>query len=236
MDYSLWRILVDEAGVAIYIIIAFSVMAVAVAIERLVVQWRFTERARMLADTVARCLNRGALDEGRSACERSRSPLADIFLVGYARLGRSSREHLHNAVHRERLRVAQDLKKRLWILGTIGATAPFIGLFGTVVGIMGAFAEIHSAGGQGGLDIVAGPISEALWATAAGIAVGIEAVIIYNYFNQRLGRIAVELKMLTDEFLELLEEHGPEKERNAEPVPEIPPKKKEVGDGDREAA
>jgi biopolymer transport protein ExbB/TolQ len=247
MDYSLWNILVEEAGIAMYIIIAFSVIAVAVAIERVVVQWRFTERARMLADTVGRCLSRGALEDGRSACERSRSPLADVFLVGYSRLGRTTREHLNNAVHRERLRVGQDLKKRLWILGTIGATAPFVGLFGTVVGIMDAFAGMSAAGGGGGLDVVSGPISEALWATAAGIAVGVEGVIIYNFLNQRLGRISVEMKLLVDEFLELLDEHGPEDERHGAPVPEPPPRgegppsepseeSKEGGRGAREAA
>jgi len=207
MNHSLWDVL--ENHYSMWVIVAFSILAVTVALERLVVQWRFMDRARALADTVTRCLNRGALDEGRSACERSRSPLADVFLVGYERLGRSKEKNLHGAVHRERVRVATGLKSHLWILGTIGATAPFVGLFGTVVGIMDAFGDISEAGG-GGLSVVAGGISTALYATAAGILVAVEAVIIYNYFNQRLARYAVELKMLTEEFLELLEEFGPE--------------------------
>ena len=113
-------------------------IALAVAIERAIAQWKFVTRARSLGDIVTRCLARGALDEGRSACERSPSPVADVFLVGYERLGRAKPEHVATAVHRERLRVNQDLRARLWMLGTIGATAPFVGLFGTVVGIMTA--------------------------------------------------------------------------------------------------
>jgi len=212
MNHSLWEIL--QSHPAMWVIVAFSVLAITVALERLVVQWRFMERARALADTVRRCLSRGAFEDGRSACERSRSPLADVFLVGYERLGRTRKENLEAAVHRERVRVATSLKSHLWILGTIGATAPFIGLFGTVLGIIDAFGELQQVK-EGGLDVVSSGISVALYATAAGILVAVEAVIIYNFFNQRLGRIAIDLKMMTDEFLELLEENGPESSADA---------------------
>ncbi len=215
MDLSLWEILQSHS--TMWVIVGLSVLAIAVALERLVVLWRFMERARTLHDTVSRCLVRGAIDEGRSACERSRSPLADVYLVGYERLGRVKRAALNAAVNRERLRVATGLKSHLWILGTIGAMAPFVGLFGTVVGIIHAFHKIQEAG-TGGIDVVGGGISMALYATAAGILVAVEAVIIYNYFNQRLARIAVELRMLTEEYLELLDEHGPSDVEAAKPA------------------
>jgi biopolymer transport protein ExbB len=229
MEHSLWQII--EESYSLWVIMAFSVVALAVAIERLGVQWKFLDRARALADTVHRCLGRGALEEGRSACERSRSPLADVFLVGYERMGRSKKASLEAAVNRERLRVIADLKTRLWILGTIGATAPFVGLFGTVVGILLAFGDIAEAGG-GGLAVVSAGISEALYATAAGILVAVEAVIIYNFLNQRLARIALELKMLTDEFLELLDEHDP----SGASAGRKPERSEEGRDGAREAA
>ncbi|MBK7071942.1 MAG: MotA/TolQ/ExbB proton channel family protein [Myxococcales bacterium] len=208
MDSSVWD-LMGHGGYAMWLIVAFSVIAMAVAIERAIVQWQFTTRARDLAEIVNRCLDKGALSEGRTACERSPSPLADVFLVGYERLGRGKREHLAPAVHRERMRVGADLKTRLWILGTIGATAPFVGLFGTVIGIMSAMGrfkkdEVVTMG------MVSKPISEALVVTAAGILVAVEAVILFNYFNQRASRIATEMKLLTDEFLELLGEVPPE--------------------------
>ena len=196
MDSSVWD-LMGHGGYAMWLIVAFSVIAMAVAIERAIVQWQFTTRARDLAEIVNRCLDKGALSEGRTACERSPSPLADVFLVGYERLGR------------ERMRVGADLETRLWILGTIGATAPFVGLFGTVIGIMSAMGrfkkdEVVTMG------MVSKPISEALVVTAAGILVAVEAVILFNYFNQRASRIATEMKLLTDEFLELLGEVPPE--------------------------
>src|SRR5688500_16630984 len=135
MEQSIWELL-TEGGGALGVVLLFSVTALAVAIERVIGQWQFVSRARNLGDTVTRCLGRGALEEGRSACERSQSPVADVFLVGYERLGRAKPEHVATAVHRERLRVNQDLRVRLWMLGTIGATAPFVGRFGTVVGTM----------------------------------------------------------------------------------------------------
>ncbi|HET6610726.1 MAG TPA: MotA/TolQ/ExbB proton channel family protein [Kofleriaceae bacterium] len=239
MDQSLWEIL-QNSGYTMYLIVACSVLAVGVAIERAIVQWKFIDRARSLADTVNRCLARGALEEGRSACERSKSPLGDVFLAGYERLGRVKRSALEAAVNRERLRVAADLKTRMWILGTIGATAPFIGLFGTVIGVMEAFSDIKAAG-SGGLSVVSGGIYEALYTTAAGIAVAVEAVFIYNFFNQRLSRIALEMKMLTDEFLELLVDQGPESGRGEKPGEESEGKAgegepRETQDGTREAA
>jgi biopolymer transport protein ExbB len=223
MNLTVWEVLNGHGGM-MWVLAFFSVLAVTIGLERLVVQWKFMERARNLAETVSRCLTRGALQEGRSACERSKSPLADVFLVGYARLGRCKKDALQAAVNRERVRVATDLKRRMWILGTIGATAPFIGLAGTVIGILIAFADIAEKQASG-LNVVAGPISQALIVTAAGILVAVEAVMIYNIFNARISSIAVEMRMMTDEFLELLDEHGDEGESE-----------KDDDDGDREAA
>jgi len=229
--------MISDGGVALWFIVALSVIALAVALERAVAQWQFTARARALADTVGRCLGRGALDEGRSACERSPSPLADVFLVGYERLGRARPENLAAAVHRERQRVNQDLRSRLWILGTIGATAPFVGLFGTVIGIMNAMGGFKGQK-EVPFDMVSGPISEALIATAAGIFVAVEAVILFNFFNQRAGRIATELKLLTDEFLEQLVEAPAPSETTGRGGRSKSAKTdgEGKGDGDREAA
>jgi biopolymer transport protein ExbB len=244
MDQSIWEIL-NHGGGSMWVVVAFSVIALAVGIERALAQWKFVTRARALGDTVTRCLTRGALQEGRSACERSPSPIADVFLVGYERLGRAKPEHVVTAVHRERLRVNADLRSRLWMLGTIGATSPFVGLFGTVVGIMSAM------GGFKGDDevkfsMVSGPISEALIVTAAGILVAVEAVILFNFFSQRASRIATEMKLLTDEFLELLleakPEHGDTKKKDKDTTStddkadKSDKNRKGDGDGSREAA
>lgn len=206
-------------GVTLAIILVFSVFVLAVAVERGVALWRFLDRARSLAETVKRCLYRGAMAEARAACERSSNLAAEIFLVGFERFGRSGAVALASAVDRERQRVALALKGQLWTLGTIGATAPFIGLFGTVWGILRAFEQIGVTH-QAGIDVVGPGIAEALVATAAGLVVAIEAVMIYNYFMARLTRIATELKLLSEEFVELLAEAKPERAGGGEqPAP-----------------
>jgi biopolymer transport protein ExbB len=104
------------------------------------------------------------------------------------------------------------------MLGTIGAIAPFVGLFGTVWGILRAFEQI-GVSKQAGIDVVGPGIAEALITTAAGIIVAIEAVVVYNYFMARLARIALELRLMSEEFVELLRDIKPEPkgdERKAE--------------------
>jgi biopolymer transport protein ExbB/TolQ len=241
MEQSIWEFL-SQGGGAMGAVLGFSVIALAVAIERMIAQWKFVSRARSLGDTVTRCLARGAVEESRSACERSRSPVADVFLVGYERLGRARPEHVVTAVHRERLRVNQDLRIRMWMLGTIGATAPFVGLFGTVYGIMKAMGGFK-ADEEVKFTTVSGPISEALIVTAVGILVAVSAVILFNFFSQRAGRIATEMKLLTDEFLELLleppGETQPTRQAKIEGEREHHEKSKRTkgdGDGDRETA
>ena len=244
MDQSILELL-NHGGGAMWVVVAFSVIALAVAIERMIAQWQFVTRARALGETVTRCLSRGAVQEGRSACERSPSPIADVFLVGYERFNSGTKpDYVQTAVHRERLRVNQDLRSRLWMLGTIGATAPFVGLFGTVVGIMSAM------GGFKGDDevkfsMVSGPISEALVVTAAGILVAVEAVILFNFFSQRANRIATEMKLLTDEFLELLLDQPRDQQPKGKKLDEAKSdadksdtkaRTKGDGDGSREAA
>ena len=199
--------LVKTGGIAMWLIVACSVAAVAVAVERLLALWRFGDRARGLADAVTRALFRGDVEDGRAQCERSDSPAAEVFLAalvtggpGPSRPGAPppSEQKVAAAVERQRQQVNLKLRQNLWMLGTIGATAPFIGLFGTVVGIMRAFHQM-AATGQGGFSVVAAGISEALVTTAGGIAVAIEAVVIYNFLNTHVQKLAVQPKLPTQE-------------------------------------
>ena len=192
-------------GFTLVAMLVCSIIAVAVAIERAIHLWSFQDRARDLSDTDKRCLYRGALAEARTACERSRPPMAEVLLVGFERLRRSSKDALGAAVDRERQRVSLALRGPLWMLGTIGATTPFLGLFGTVVGIMGAFRRIGE-NKQAGIEVVGPYISEALIATAVGIAVAVVALMLFNFFQARLSRLNVELRLLIEEFVELLTE------------------------------
>ncbi len=203
-----------KSSAAMWLIVLCSVAAVAVAVERAFSLWRFGERARSLADAVTRALFRGDIDDARAQCERSGSPAADVFLAGLVATppvgtGRPVRaptpERVMAAVERQRQQLNIRLRAHLWLLGTIGATAPFIGLFGTVVGIMQAFHQM-AATGQGGFTVVAAGISEALVTTAGGIGVAIEAVVLYNFLNTHVQTIALQFKLLAEEYLELLKE------------------------------
>jgi biopolymer transport protein ExbB len=192
-------------GLTLIAMLLCSVIAVAVAIERAIHLWSFADRMRSLCETVKRCLYRGAHPEARAACERSKSPVAEVLLVGFERLHRSSPEVLQAAVDRERQRVALGLRGPLWILGTIGATTPFVGLFGTVVGIMAAFEAIGRTK-QAGIEVVGPGIAEALISTAVGIGVAVVALLMFNFFQARLARLNLELRLCVEEFVELLRE------------------------------
>src|SRR3990172_8313619 len=99
MNMSL-RQIIRTGGIAMWIILGGSVVAIAVALERLSAVWADMDRARALAEAGERCLTGGGVAEARAACERSRSPLGDVFLVGFERLGRGSKEALEAAVDR----------------------------------------------------------------------------------------------------------------------------------------
>ncbi|CBL47278.1 MotA/TolQ/ExbB proton channel protein [gamma proteobacterium HdN1] len=104
--------------------------------------------------------------------------------------------HLRTQLHAER----RSLEGGLTLLASIGSTAPFVGLFGTVIGIMRALQDIGTSG-SASLDVVAGPIGEALLATGIGIAVAIPAVLAYNFFLRRSKLIALRLEDFAGDFL-----------------------------------
>ena len=203
--------LLKQGGLTTAVILLASVVALGVALERLMTLWGVRGAARVLGETIAKHLLRGDVAAARVAAERSQAFVADIFLAGFERATKTLGPSLDAAVERERMQTMLKLKSKLWILGTIGASTPFVGLFGTVVGILKSFRDLGldvQGGGAGGPSTVMTGISEALVATAAGIIVAVEAVIFYNYFQSRLSRIAVELKLMADEFVDLLRERG----------------------------
>jgi biopolymer transport protein ExbB/TolQ len=205
-------------GVTLAILLIASLVALAVAIERLIALWGVSERSRNLGETVHKHLLRGDVAAARTAAERSDAVVADIFLAGFDRMERvkTNGGGVESAVERERAQVGLKLRRNLWILATIGSITPFVGLFGTVAGIMRSFKDLGldvEAGGTGGTATVMTGISEALVATAVGILVAVQAMVFYNYFQARLSRVIVELRLLGDEFVELL------KERPAPPAP-----------------
>lgn len=117
--------------------------------------------------------------------------------------GERLERHLAQQIQYER----RGLENGLSLLASIGSTAPFIGLFGTVWGIMEALVHI-GATGQASLDTVAGPIGHALIATGIGIAAAVPAVLIYNYFVRRLKLATADLEYFAEAFYGLVQEHN----------------------------
>ncbi|MDY6812802.1 MAG: MotA/TolQ/ExbB proton channel family protein [Pseudomonadota bacterium] len=163
----------------------------------------------------------GSLEEGESLSERQPGPMAAVATAGFAvltgrdispdnrdlahKINRSDR--LERSLRREIQRQRRALESGLAVLASIGSTAPFIGLFGTVWGIMDALVQIGETG-QAGLDTVAGPIGHALIATGFGIAVAVPAVLIYNYFVRQLKLSASLMDEFADDFYSLAQQSG----------------------------
>lgn len=194
--------------VAFFSILAGSIVVVALALEQLYTFWRLLDGAKKLGAEVSGSLAHGQLAAVRSSCERAKSPVADIFMAALNQQERAAGSP-RRAADRGRQRFALWMRRRLWALGTMGALAPFVGLFGTVIGIIRAFRDI-AASGAGGFSVVAAGVSEALVATAGGIFVAVLAVVFYNYFSARGARALIEVKLIVDEFLEQLEALQPE--------------------------
>jgi biopolymer transport protein ExbB len=164
-----------------------SVLVLAIVFERV---WRYRgiERGtRKLTRESVELLVRRDVNGARSLCEKAKSPIAEVYLEAM-RWKNIALEDLERILATSRQESTAELRRGLWMIGTIGSLAPFIGLFGTVVGIMKAFHQI-AVEGSGGFEVVASGISEALIATAVGLGVAIIALAFYNYLNVKVGLI-----------------------------------------------
>jgi biopolymer transport protein ExbB len=171
----------------LWLLIGLSVLSVTVMVERGISLRTAAPDFEALSRKVLALLGKGELDAAREALGRPRSPEVRVALIGLAELSRgrnAAAEAMASARSRERL----TLERNLGVLGTLGNNAPFIGLFGTVLGIIRAFADLakNQAGGAG--PVMTG-ISEALVATAVGLLVAIPAVIFFNIFQGRVRRM-----------------------------------------------
>ncbi|HIJ60288.1 MAG TPA: protein TolQ [Nitrospirae bacterium] len=131
------------------------------------------------------------------------SPLSNLFRSVYAEKTYTERDELKRMLKRYVALESSRLERYLNFLATTGSTTPFIGLFGTVWGIMHSFTNIGAAG-SASLAVVAPGIAEALIATAVGLAAAIPAVIAYNYYLSRVNRMIVELEDFSEELVDYI--------------------------------
>lgn len=189
--------LIVEGGIATWPLILGSVLALAVVIDRLLAL-RGAERAVARGGSeLEEALAAGRVEDAARPLAARRDLIA-LVLVPVARAVARGvpADDLARLVDGRIFEALEGLRERLWLLATIGSIAPFVGLFGTVIGIMKSFHAIGESG-TGGFAIVAAGISEALVATALGLGVAVVAVAFYNYFEARLERIEGALRIAT---------------------------------------
>jgi len=201
-------------GVA-FVLVFMSMWSFGVAIERYYTFFQARKQSKLYAPQVARHLKEGRLKDALAVSQAKTyqySHLAKVVLSGLQEyqfqqdaghgLDRDDIvDTVRRAIQRATALTSNDLKKGIPSLATIGATAPFVGLLGTVVGIISAFHGIATSG-SGGLASVSKGISEALIETALGLVVAIPAVWMYNYFTGRLEYFNVEMDNSSSELVD----------------------------------
>jgi biopolymer transport protein ExbB len=180
--------IIHKGAIATYPLILLSIVSVAVVFERLWSLRNIGSATLRVTDSILEPIKKGQRDLAIAICKQnSQCPAGRIFLNVLDREA-AGLEVANNIATEAMFEETQKLKKHLWILGTVASSAPFIGLLGTVVGIIKSFESMAIAG-TGGFAVVAAGISEALVATALGLGIAIIAVIFYNYFQTRISTL-----------------------------------------------
>src|SRR5271163_2310963 len=198
---SMWQHMGVPAKIVVGILFIMSAWSVGIMIDRWLMYNAARKQSRVFVQQVAGALREGKLDEAISIAERNKkSHIAKVVATGLSEFQSASSqvseaevvEAAKRGLDRSIAIVHADMKRGLSGLATIGSTAPFVGLFGTVVGIINAFKGIESSKATG-LSAVAGGISEALVTTALGLLVAVPAVWAYNYFTNKVEAFDVEM-------------------------------------------
>ncbi len=194
--------LLHQGRLTVYPLALLSVIVFSIAIERL---WRYRgldRGTRELTRKLVDVLVRRDLSAARTLCEASKTPMAEVFGEGL-RWRNIALEDLNEVLSTARNEVVSDLRRGLWFIGTIGSLAPYIGLLGTVIGIMVAFGAIAESG-DAGFAVVSAGISEALIATAVGLLVAIVSLGLFNFLQVRVNAIAATFSRASERFVQAL--------------------------------
>lgn len=208
---SMWNQMGWLAKAVVVILFIMSAWSIGVMIDRLIVFNAARKQSRLFAPAVAGALREGKLDEAIKIADRyKKSHLAKVVVAGLqefrahevsSEIPGDIIEASNRALERAQAIVKSELERGISGLATIGSSAPFVGLFGTVVGIINAFKGISTEKSTG-LGAVAGGISEALVTTAIGLFVAVPAVWMFNYFNERMKAFDVEMSNSSSELID----------------------------------
>ena len=212
---QMWGTMSIIAKFVAFVLFFMSMWSIGVAVERIYTFMQAKNQSKLFAPQVAKHLKDGRLKDAIALSTNKNfrySHLAKVVLAGLQEYqfqqenaGGLSREEVLDTVRRSIQRatalVGNDMRKGVSALATIGATAPFVGLLGTVVGVINAFVGIASTG-SGGIGAVSAGIAEALVETALGLVVAIPAVWFYNYLTGRIEYFNVEMDNSSSELVD----------------------------------
>jgi biopolymer transport protein ExbB/TolQ len=189
--------LYDKGGATLVVIFLLSIAALAVGLERFLATWTYRRRMAASRDRIMEHL----AEKNRTMAQAVNQSMPWHPATALFAMVLSDKQWKMPELRRAQSRIVRAARRRLWILASIGSIAPFVGLFGTVVGVMQAFQQIGLEG-TGGFQVVSSGISEALVATAGGIFVGIEAVILFNALQVYVTEYTALLKEAAEELHE----------------------------------
>ncbi len=208
---SLWNHMGLLAKTVVFVMFIMSAWSIGVMIDRIMAYNAAKKQSRAFAPAVAGALREGKLDEAVKIADRyKKSHLAKVVVAGlqefqaHQNSTEISGEEIaasQRALERSEAIVHAELKRGVSSLATIGSTAPFVGLFGTVVGIINAFKEMATQKTPG-IGAIAGGISEALVTTAIGLFVAVPAVWMFNYFTGKIDAFDVEMGNSSSELID----------------------------------
>jgi biopolymer transport protein ExbB len=197
----------QQAWPVLSLLAACSVLSLAIILERWVSLTRAAFNRESVLNKLRKFLEDSRLEQAIAYCENLRKPIGSVLgpLLEFARQHRTAdRERLERWADRSIRVESANLSRYLTVLGTIGSITPFVGLFGTVVGIIHAFRAISENAG-GGPGVVAHGISEALVTTALGLFVAVPAVVGYNLYLRKIERISEDMALVSEEVVDWLQ-------------------------------
>ena len=199
--YSLHEIM-HSGGITLYFLIACSILLLTVIIERSVFFIANNLNLKQFTQKILKYLKDGKYYDALEQCRQNKSIISKIML-NILEKRTLSKEKIESAVEIDITETMMSFEKRIPVMGTLAVISPFIGLSGTVLGIMQAFADI-AAQGNAGQSAVAKGVSEALIATAAGLFVAIPASIFFNYFKSRCNTIKMQTMIMAAKLIEFV--------------------------------
>ncbi len=195
--------LIKVGGFTMIVLLGSSVLSIAIILERLIayrVKSRIKRKEFMLK--VRQELKKSKLIPVTEMCKNTNAPFAQVAYAGLSFFDASEKE-ISNNMERQIIIETTVLERLTSIIGTIGSVSVYVGLFGTVLGIIRAFHDI-SANGSGGISVVINGISEALACTAAGLCVAVPAVVAYNYFMKKIDDFIKDMELAASETMDLI--------------------------------